>query len=100
MALLPPRAGSDRYPQPSRGGFAAPWGVFGNRTSQRAVLMVASLLVVLYSVVVLVQVASMGDIGVRCIFGTELKEAVPEDYPWKDERPQVGDTLLSIGGSP
>src|SRR3954452_9064923 len=100
MTFLPPRPTTDRYPPPSPAAIDGPRGGFGHRTRRRAVLTGVSLLVILYSVAVLVQVASMGDIGVRCILGTDLKEAVPADYPWKEERPRVGDTLLSIGGEP
>src|SRR3954447_10401313 len=99
MALLPSRPATDRYPQPGGRRFIGPEGVFGNRTSQRAVLMGCSLLVIVYSLAVLIQVAWMGDIGVRCIFGTELKEPVPLEYPWVKTRPQIGDTLLAIGSS-
>src|SRR4051794_12209474 len=100
MTFLPPRPTTDRFPPPSPAAIDGPRGVFGHRTWRRAVLMGVSLLVILYSVAVVVQVASMGDIGVRCILGTDLKEAVPEDYPWEGGQPRVGDTLLSIGGSP
>jgi transcriptional regulator with GAF, ATPase, and Fis domain len=66
----------------------------------RAFPIACAWLVLVYSVVVLVQVARMGDIGVRCIFGTELKEPVPADYPWSGPRAQMGDTLLTIEDSP
>jgi transcriptional regulator with GAF, ATPase, and Fis domain len=51
---------------------------------------------------VLMHVAWMGTIGVRCMFGTQVEEEVPADFVWKnaqglDERPRVGDKLLSIG---
>ena len=55
---------------------------------------------ILYSVTVLPLVAWMGDIGARCIFGTELKEAIPDEYIWTNERPEVGDQLQCIGGRP
>src|SRR4051794_3870246 len=100
MTLRPPRPTTDRYLPPPPAATDGPRGGLGHRTWRRAALMCVSLLVILYSVAVLVQVASMGDIGVRCILGTDLKEAVPEDYPWEGGQPQVGDTLLSIGGSP
>ena len=58
------------------------------------------MLVILYSVAVMAQVAWMGDIGVRCTFGVDLKEPVPEEYSWTKERPQVGDSLLALGNSP
>jgi transcriptional regulator with GAF, ATPase, and Fis domain len=59
--------------------------------------MGCSLLVVLYSVAVLTHVAWMGTIGVRCMFGTKLEEAIRPDYQWRDDRPQIGDSLLAIG---
>src|SRR4051812_44095178 len=97
MALHPPRHDDDRRPYRSVPRIATPQRAFWARASHRAVLMGVSLLVIVYSIAVLVQVAWMGDIGVRCIFGTDLKEVVPPDYPWTEERPQVGDTLLAIG---
>jgi transcriptional regulator with GAF, ATPase, and Fis domain len=71
--------------------------MFWNRTGQRAFLLGCALLVIVYSVAVLAQVAWMGDIGVRCILGTDLKEPVPAEYLWTGARPQVGDTLRAIG---
>ncbi len=93
------------YPSPPRprgSFFAAPPGPALKgptiaRAPQRAYLMVISLAVLLYSGAVLLVVAWMGDIGVRCIFSPEVKEPVPESYSWAPARPQVGDTLLSIG---
>ena len=58
-----------------------------------------SLLVLLYSLAVLLSVAWMGDIGVRCIFGNEVKEPISDGYKWSgDHRPAQGDLILSIGG--
>ena len=93
------------YPTPARSRssfFAAPHGSglkgpTGRRAPQRGYLMVLSLGVLLYSGAVLLVVAWMGDIGVRCIFSPEVKEAVPASYSWTPARPQVGDTVLSIG---
>jgi transcriptional regulator with GAF, ATPase, and Fis domain len=59
--------------------------------------MACSLGVILYSIAVLTHIASMGTIGARCMFGTKLGEEIPPEYVWKDSRPHVGDTLLSIG---
>ena len=100
MARNLPRPNPDAYPDSPRARSVTLGRVSGNRASQRMVLMGCSLLVIFYSVAVLVQVAWMGDIGVRCIFGSDLKEPVPEDYPWKGGRPEVGDRLLAIGGEP
>jgi transcriptional regulator with GAF, ATPase, and Fis domain len=50
-----------------------------------------------YSILVLCHVAWMGTIGVRCMFETKVDEEIPADYVWHDERPRVGDELISIG---
>jgi DNA-binding NtrC family response regulator len=73
-----------------------------------------SVIVLFYSLMVLVHVAWMGTIGVRCMFGNDLEEEVPAEFVWvpaslpepaasggdgsvAPSRPQVGDLLLSIG---
>lgn len=83
----------------------------------RTLCLACSGLVLLYSVIVLTQVAWMGTIGVRCLFGTDLEEEVPADYVWlpvpergeasrqpdpssaaqAGPRPRIGDELLTIG---
>src|SRR5512135_545336 len=99
MVFLPTRSKSDPRP------FAPPPTDFRrvrsawDRRPQRAFLMSFSLGVLLYSVAVLLLVAWMGDIGVRCVFGTDLKEPIPPDYNWTPGPPQMGDTLLAIGGT-
>ncbi len=93
MALRPARPSPDRAPHSLTSRPLARQGVVWIR----ALLIGFSLLAIAYSIMVLTQVAWMGDIGVRCIFSTELKEPVPEEYTWTKERPQVGDTLLAIG---
>ncbi len=65
----------------------------------RALWMGCSLGVIIYSIAVLCQVAWMGTIGVRCMFGTEVEEEISSDYAWPDGTPRVGDELLSIGRS-
>jgi transcriptional regulator with GAF, ATPase, and Fis domain len=60
--------------------------------------MACSFVVLIYSVAVLTHVASMGTIGVRCMFGTRVEEEIPGDYVWNDSRPHIDDWLLSIGG--
>src|SRR5947209_7706657 len=65
--------------------FAAPAdvplkGPVRGRKPHRAFLMGVSLVVLLYSLAVLLSVAWMGDIGVRCIFGNEVKEPISDDY--------------------
>src|SRR4051794_34089473 len=91
-----------RAKAPTRGSaFVAPpdltlrgpsWG----RKPHRAFLMSFSLGVLLYSLVVLLMVAWMGDIGVRCIFGNEVKERVSRAYRWSDGPPVPGDRILSV----
>ena len=70
------------------------------RKPHRAFLMVAALLVLFYSIAVIVMVAWMGDIGLRCVFSTEVKESIPEGYEWIGTRPRPGDTLRAIGEFP
>ena len=67
------------------------------RTMLRVLWMGCSLGVLLYSIAVLTHVARMGSIGVRCMFGTKVEEEIPADYAWRDSRPRIGDSLLSIG---
>jgi transcriptional regulator with GAF, ATPase, and Fis domain len=71
------------------------------RRPQRAFLMGFALVVLLYSLAVLLSVAWMGDIGVRCIFGNEVKEPIPAGYEWSgSDRPQPLDRIEAIGGMP
>src|SRR3954466_5589653 len=70
-----------------------------NQKRQRAFLMGISLLVLFYSGAVLCEIIWTGDIGVRCFFGSRLKEDVPLSYRWDSDRPRLGDTLLTIDGS-
>ncbi len=57
-----------------------------------------ALAILIYSMAVLLLVAWMGDIGVRCIFSNEVRETVPEDdYHWEGGTPKVGDSILGIG---
>ncbi|MGO9809323.1 MAG: sigma 54-interacting transcriptional regulator [Isosphaeraceae bacterium] len=89
------------------------WG----RTWLRTLCLACSGVVLFYSVMVLMQVAWMGTIGVRCLFGTDVEEEVPADFLWTPtasveggadeaaaapaaeavDRPHIGDALLSIG---
>ena len=88
------------------------WG----RTWLQTLCLACSGVVLFYSVMVLMQVAWMGTIGVRCLFGTDVEEEVPADFLWtptadveggakeaaaastaEADRPQIGDKLLSIG---
>src|SRR5215472_11942762 len=52
------------------------WG----RRPNRAFLMSVSFGVLLYSLAVLLMVAYMGDIGIRCIYGIEVKEPISGEY--------------------
>ncbi len=81
---------------PSAEGLAR--GPFWGRKPNRAFLMCVSMAVLLYSLEVLLVVAWMGDIGVRCFFGNDLKESVSKEYRWEPARPVQGDILVSIAG--
>src|SRR5947209_4971111 len=99
---------------PKVGGSVDPWGVLlpdggpgpavwrdrGLRL-KRLLLLGVALLVLVYSFAVLKLVASMGDIGVRCFFGTEqgvdVKEPVADAYAWEPSRPLKRDWIVSIG---
>ncbi len=92
-------------------------GTSWSRTWLRTLCLACSGVVLFYSVMVLMQVAWMGTIGVRCLFGTDVEEEVPADFQWSPtsdvrrgasdgsaartaeavDRPQIGDKLLSIG---
>ncbi|WP_206108070.1 sigma 54-interacting transcriptional regulator [Paludisphaera soli] len=68
----------------------------------RLFYVACSVAVLVYSAMVLVQVAWMGTIGVRCMFGTEVEENVSPNFTWINargevDRPRRGDELLSIG---
>jgi transcriptional regulator with GAF, ATPase, and Fis domain len=67
------------------------------RSALRALWMAFSVVVLFYSLAVLAHVAWMGTIGVRCLFGTKVEEAIPDDYMWDSARPRPGDLLLAIG---
>ena len=88
---------------PGRGSvFAAPGsgslrGPSWSRRPYRAFVMAFSVGVVLYSLAVLLMVAYMGDIGIRCIFTNEVRERIPDTYTWGADRPQPGDKVLSVG---
>ena len=89
------------------------WG----QTWLQTLCLACSGVVLFYSIMVLMQVAWMGTIGVRCLFGTDVEEEVPADFLWTPtadveggakeaaaapaaeavDRPQIGDKLLSIG---
>lgn len=73
------------------------------RWARRAIVL-ATLGVIAYSVRVLWISASLGDIGARCVFGTEIKDPIdPEFFRWTAEvpgepaYPQPGDALVAIG---
>jgi transcriptional regulator with GAF, ATPase, and Fis domain len=103
-----------------RGGESlhATLGSSWSRAWLRGICLACSVGVLSYSVMVLVHVAWMGTIGVRCMFGTQVEEEVPQDFIWEgtgkgakvatgagdlttglsgDLRPHVGDRLASIG---
>lgn len=72
--------------------------------ARRLAMVLCSVVVVCYSIVVLWLVATMGDIGVRCVFGTVLTEEIdPAVFEWSPvdagltSRPGRGDRLLQVG---
>ena len=88
---------------PRNDSLHATLGLSWSRAGLRILCLACSAGVLLYSVMVLTHVAWMGTIGVRCMFGTDVEEEVPDDFVWRnaegrDERPQVGDELLAVGG--
>ncbi len=66
----------------------------------RRLVLALSLIPVLYSLGVLIAVARTGDIGLHCIFKTQVKEAIPTDYQWEPTRPEIGDEIIAIGTRP
>ncbi len=52
---------------------------------------------IVYSLWSLAIVAMSGDIGLSCVLGIELKEAIPPDFAWSPDRPREGDRLVRIG---
>ena len=59
-------------------------------------LIVLSSIPILYSIWTLGVVGLSGDIGVNCVLGTEVREAIPSDYVWSPARPSEGDRLVRI----
>jgi transcriptional regulator with GAF, ATPase, and Fis domain len=55
---------------------------------------------VIYSVLALSVVAWAGDIGLNCVMGIEIKEAISPEFAWDPARPAVGDRLSRIDGRP
>jgi len=54
--------------------------------------------VVLYSVLILLFVATSGDLGIRCLLGTKMKEEVPTHIRWRAEPPGEGARGLGMSG--
>ncbi|MEW4568174.1 sigma 54-interacting transcriptional regulator [Tautonia sp. JC769] len=75
--------------------------------SPRLAVICATIAVVIYSLSVLWVVATSGDIGIRCVFGTAQKEPISERYIWFDPGqgsearlvPEVGDRLTRIASA-
>ncbi|HEV3165217.1 MAG TPA: sigma 54-interacting transcriptional regulator, partial [Isosphaeraceae bacterium] len=67
--------------------------------SPRWLLVLLALGVITYSFAVLLCVATMGDIGLRCVFGRVLKEDVNRElYEWRGQPPQaVGASKAAAG---
>ncbi|WP_435018832.1 sigma 54-interacting transcriptional regulator [Tundrisphaera sp. TA3] len=68
--------------------------------SRSIVLAMLALVPVAYSLWVSWVVAWTGDLGLNCVIGTVVREAVPDDYEWTPARPGVGDELVRIDGRP
>jgi transcriptional regulator with GAF, ATPase, and Fis domain len=86
--------------RPERRTRPTPFATLGSswrRSLLRTLWVGGSFCVILYSVAVLMHVAWMGSIGVRCMFGTMVEEEVPADYGWQPIRPHIGDSLVAIG---
>jgi transcriptional regulator with GAF, ATPase, and Fis domain len=66
-------------------------------------LIALSSVPIVYSLWSLAVVAWSGDIGVNCVLGIEVKEAIPADFKWvpdrsgEPDRPEAGDRLIKIG---
>jgi len=73
----PPRV-KWRVGEPLHATLGTSWG----RTWLRTLCLACSGVVLFYSGMVLWQVAWMGTIGVRCLFGTDVEEEVPADFLW------------------
>ncbi|WP_235905356.1 sigma 54-interacting transcriptional regulator [Tautonia marina] len=75
--------------------------------SHRLAVILATVAVVIYSLSVLWVVATSGDIGIRCVFGTSQKEPISPRYTWFDpvqgpevrQAPKVGDRLTRIASA-
>jgi hypothetical protein len=74
-----------------------PWARARRPLRERVAWTACSIVVLCYSIWVLIHVARMGTIGVRCMFDTKVEEEIPDDYAWDGERPQKGERLVSIG---
>ncbi len=74
--------------------------LFRSLDRDRRLVLLVSLIPVLYSLWVMYAVARSGDIGLRCVFGTMVKEAVSPDYTWTPIRPEVGDQVTRIDTRP
>ena len=71
------------------------------RRSPKVILVVSSVAVLAYSIMVVYVVATMGDIGVECVFGTRVQQTIAtSDYHWSARPPTTSDRLLQIGNRP
>ena len=51
-------------------------------------LKTSAIAVIVYSVLILIFVATSGDLGIRCVLGTRMKEEVPAHIRWREEPPE------------
>lgn len=75
----------------------------GDRVRQIVRWMIgsASLAVLFYSISVLSLVALSGDIGLRFVLGTVVRDRIEtSDYEWNPAIPEIGSTLTKLGSTP
>ncbi len=72
-----------------RGWTRLPWRKGAQGLTGISLLKVCGLGVLLYSLIILIFVATSGDIGIRCVLGTKLKDKVPPSFGWLNKAPRV-----------
>ncbi len=74
--------------------------IAGPKGSRPLLLIALSMIPLIYSVWCLAEVARAGDIGLNCVLGIEIKEAIPVEFDWSPSRPVEGDRLIRVGDRP
>ena len=85
------------YPTPEKVRETSATSLLRALDRDRRLILLLSLIPILYSVWVMLAVAWSGDIGLRCVFGTTVKEPVAPDYEWTPARPDVLDQMTQVG---